>query len=137
MAAYFVVNDTTQFSRPELHHSTGRHLWQNVAPHLRLQPWFNHWAWCVQASDLETHMVALGRKRSVKAADVELEAIAGAERLCHVLADAETAGAGAGGRRALRFVIPTDLALEVTSVLSNLEDVVRDGDITQPLIVTF
>jgi hypothetical protein len=25
MAAYFVVNDTTQFSGPELHHSTGRH----------------------------------------------------------------------------------------------------------------
>jgi hypothetical protein len=25
MAAYFVVNDTTLFSEPELHHSMGRH----------------------------------------------------------------------------------------------------------------
>jgi len=25
MAAYFVVNDTTLFSGPELHHSMGRH----------------------------------------------------------------------------------------------------------------
>lgn len=112
-------------------------LWQNVAPHLRLQPWFNHWAWCVRASDLEAHMVASGRQGSVKAADIELEAIAGSDRLCHVLADAEAAGAGAGGRRALRFVSPTDLALEVAAVLSNLEDVVRDDDLTQPLILTF
>jgi hypothetical protein len=30
MAAYFVVNDTTLFSGPELHHSTGRHLCQSA-----------------------------------------------------------------------------------------------------------
>lgn len=112
-------------------------LWQHVEPHLRLQPWFNHWSWCVRASDLEAHLVASGRKGSVKAADVELGAIAGADRLCHVLADAEAASAGAGGGRATKLVVSTDGALDVTAVLSNLEAAVGEEVSTPPLLVTF
>lgn len=112
-------------------------LWQHVDPHLRLQPWFNHWAWCVRASDLEAHMVASGRKGSVKAADVRLSAIAGAERLCHVLADAEAASAGAGGRRASRFVLSTDEAFDVAAALSNLDEAVGEEGGTPPVVVTF
>jgi len=32
MAAYLVVNDTTLFSGPELHHSRGRHLASSWRP---------------------------------------------------------------------------------------------------------
>lgn len=112
-------------------------LWQNVDPHLRLQPWFNHWAWCVRASDLEAHMLAAGRKNSVKAADVELGTIAGADRLCHVLADAEATSAGAGEGRASPFSIQTGTAVEVMSMLSNVGELVREDDSTPPIIVTF
>jgi hypothetical protein len=112
-------------------------LWKNVPPHLRLQPWFNHWAWCVRASDLDKHLTTTGLTFSVRAADINMEAIPGADRLCHVLADAEAAAAGVGGDRALPFIGSAEEALETVAILSNLEAVATDEDDTQPLLVTF
>ncbi len=61
----------------------------------RLQPWFNHWAWCVPAAMLAAHIATTpshvrGRvPRSyaeLPARDLALEAIPGAIRFCHLLA---------------------------------------------------
>lgn len=72
-------------------------------PHLRLQPWFNHWAWCIKASALWAHLYPTARKRTVirkqiaaakaagrkvskpiSARDAAMALIRGADRLCHV-----------------------------------------------------
>lgn len=64
----------------------------------RMQPWFNHWAWCVRADDLQRHIrlpskvtgVLGGRSTAkVPADDTRLEAIVGALRLCHFLGAVE------------------------------------------------
>lgn len=64
----------------------------------RLQPWFNHWAWCVRADALERYLVAnpaLTRKVSgirtaeIPAPDRRLERVPGAVRLCHFLGAVE------------------------------------------------
>lgn len=61
----------------------------------RLQPWFNHWAWCVRADDLQRHlnlhsgMTGIpGRTpvAEIPADDLCLEGIVDAYRLCHLLA---------------------------------------------------
>lgn len=56
----------------------------------RLQPWFNHWAWCIRADGLEHHLkanpsLASSGTAAVPAQDTYLEGIPGAVRLCHFM----------------------------------------------------
>lgn len=72
--------------------------WAGQQPHVahapaesRLQPWFNHWAWCISAHDLDAYIRAnptlvTGDYASIPADDLHLAAIAGSERLCHLFA---------------------------------------------------
>lgn len=64
----------------------------------RMQPWFNHWSWCIRADDLLrfiTNPINVGGMSNANptvelpAGDAELEAITGAVRLCHFLAAVE------------------------------------------------
>ncbi|MEC5169453.1 hypothetical protein RCH11_001926 [Glaciihabitans sp. GrIS 2.15] len=54
-------------------------------PERRLQPWFNHWAWCVPAAQLQLHLGRPTRDMRIPAEDASLAAIPGAQRLCHML----------------------------------------------------
>ncbi len=57
----------------------------------RLQPWFNHWAWCVRADALHRYLSAnpgFGQPTAeISAEDLDLHLIPGATRLCHLLQD--------------------------------------------------
>lgn len=75
----------------------------------RMQPWFNHWSWCVRADDLLSHIAyppnvrgTSGANRTVElpAGDAKLEAISGAVRLCHFLAAVER------DHNAIRDIVP-------------------------------
>lgn len=65
--------------------------WQSEPPEVQLQPWFNHWAWCLPASMLDAHLRAKGttsgtaRSWHVSAQDAALGSLPGAVRLCHLL----------------------------------------------------
>jgi hypothetical protein len=66
--------------------------WAGSQPHIstapterRLQPWFNHWAWCVPAAQLQLHLGRPTRDVRILADDARLAAIPGAQRLCHML----------------------------------------------------
>ncbi|YAL82470.1 hypothetical protein ACMYYO_11110 [Dermacoccaceae bacterium W4C1] len=64
---------------------------QGQPPELLLQPWFNHWAWCVRAADLQAFLTVHnttppGRPSwEIDADDAYLSAIPTAERFCHLL----------------------------------------------------
>lgn len=66
----------------------------SASPETRLQPWFNHWAWCVPADSLLHYLKAsstLVRPLSgtptaeISASDSVLATITGAVRFCHFL----------------------------------------------------
>ena len=62
---------------------------------VRLQPWFNHWAWCITAADLTRHIQTTkpritGGDVLLPADDARLEAIPGAQRLCHLFEEIKT-----------------------------------------------
>jgi hypothetical protein len=68
---------------------------RNADPELRLQPWFNHWAWCVTAEDLTAHIQTQKLRRNgpdvlIPADDAYLGAIRGAQRLCHLFEEVRT-----------------------------------------------
>lgn len=53
----------------------------------KAQPWFNHWAWALTATDLKTHLGSSVKKTHyLSAEDLELESLSGVDRLCHLLA---------------------------------------------------
>lgn len=61
-----------------------------ASPERRLQPWFNHWAWCITPRDLLRHLskaapLPWSNTTRVPAADAKLGAIPGAVRFCHLL----------------------------------------------------
>lgn len=55
--------------------------------HLRFQPWFAHWCWVIPAADLDAHLNSTGNPHDVSCADIDLQAIGNADRLCHFLTD--------------------------------------------------
>lgn len=62
-------------------------------PHRLVQAWFNHWAWCITATDLNAHLATHSpRPGSFTLADATCEAIPGAVRLCHFLDAANSLG---------------------------------------------
>jgi hypothetical protein len=74
------------------HRGSDQRRWAGLQTHVstaplerRLQPWFNHWAWCVPASQLQAHLGSPRRDLRIPADDNSLAAIPGAERLCHML----------------------------------------------------
>jgi hypothetical protein len=69
-----------------------RRRWAGKKPHVRsalperrLQPWFNHWSWCVPASQLQHFLGHPVRDVRILADDSTLAGISGAQRLCHML----------------------------------------------------
>lgn len=63
-------------------------------PEVRLQPWFNHWAWCISARDLNRYIGAQSLRKDgdsllIPADDAYLAGIAGTERLCHLFETVE------------------------------------------------
>ncbi|MFN3949132.1 hypothetical protein [Microbacterium sp.] len=72
-----------RWSGQELHY-------RNLPPERKLQPWFNHWSWCVRPADLVRHISPAGGlpwsgTTEIPALDVAHAGIAGAVRLCHFL----------------------------------------------------
>ncbi|SMY00782.1 hypothetical protein BANT10_03214 [Brevibacterium antiquum] len=65
----------------------------SAPPETKLQPWFNHWAWCIRADDLQNHVTSCsslistysGQVVDLTADDISLGAISGAVRFCHFL----------------------------------------------------
>jgi hypothetical protein len=66
----------------------------SASAEIRLQPWFNHWAWCVRADALDQYLslnptlirnISGSPTAEVPANDLVLERIPGALRLCHFL----------------------------------------------------
>lgn len=55
------------------------------SPERRLQPWFNHWAWCIPATQLQAHLRSRRGEVGMEGSDGALAKIAGARRLCHLL----------------------------------------------------
>lgn len=61
---------------------------RRASPEVKLQPWFNHWAWCISAADLDRYIAANRQfvsrgEASLPAQDSHLASIPGTERLCH------------------------------------------------------
>jgi hypothetical protein len=108
--------------------------------HVRCQPWFNHWAWCVRASSLSRHFAATNATAvSLDASDHLLEGLPGAERLCHVLAAARQAHDHGGDVTGLRdqFPVPAGLILDVLGSNRNWQLVDADEESTPPLAISF
>lgn len=64
--------------------------WQGQSPEVLMQPWFNHWSWCVPAKDLTSYVIAnrvskLSGSWRIDATDSVLSAVPRAMRLCHLL----------------------------------------------------
>lgn len=107
--------------------------------HVRFQPWFNHWAWCVRASSLSRHLAGNGTAVSLDASDHLLGGLPGAERLCHLLASASHPHneSGDAGGRLEEFLVPAGLVLEVfgTGARWRLDE--ADDGSTPPLAISF
>lgn len=98
-----------------------RHV-RTAKTYLRLQPWFNHWAWCLPAEALQKH---LGTSVRVSLKDQDVASIAGAVRLCHLLEDLLASGNEVPGAGALseNFVLDgEDARLVVESGAEGNED---------------
>lgn len=59
-----------------------------------VQPWFNHWAWCIPASRLSKHLGAPTRNVNLGSNDSQISKLPGAVRLCHLLATATPTSQG-------------------------------------------
>lgn len=75
-----------------VYHGSDQRRWAGLRSHIktapperRLQPWFNHWAWCVPATQLQLHLRHPTSDKRIDADDARLAAIPGAQRLCHML----------------------------------------------------
>lgn len=108
--------------------------------HLRCQPWFNHWAWCVRASALSRHLAA-GKAiaPSLDASDHLLGGLPGAERLCHVLGAVRQAHYDGGDATGLldEFRVPAGLILEAFGSDTNWQLVDTGEESTPPLAISF
>ncbi len=51
----------------------------------RIQPWFDHWAWCISAARLSAHLGAPSGNVNMSSDDASMQSMAGADRLCHLL----------------------------------------------------
>ena len=101
--------------------------------HVRMQPWFNHWAWCIPATSLQKH---LGGKSWISARDQDLAAIPHAVRLCHLFEDltGKRNGHPDAGAISESFVAyGEDAVFRELSVAGNESG--EDGEGTPPVIV--
>lgn len=80
-------------------------LWSAEPPHRLVQPWFNHWAWCLTARHLEKELSSSGVSW-LSAADSDLASIPGSIRLCHLLAWTDKRASRKRRKRAAAFQAP-------------------------------
>lgn len=104
----------------------------SLPPDDRLQPWFAHWSWCVQATALASHFALTpgaprpAGSRALPWDDSALSALPAAARLCHFFG---TAGRGRGASNAM--LAATDQQVDVESL--SLDP--SSGEETPPVLV--
>jgi hypothetical protein len=105
-----------------------------ASQHIAFQPWFNHWAWCVTAADLQRHL-PLG-SASLSGRDIDHASIPGSIRFCHLLEQLQSIAAGRGASRTAATWFTDGAALaDLAGMLRELATASEENGSTPPHLV--